>query len=131
MKVVLLGGGIMARDVAIVLDVLVHQDTLVTTGATKGIVEAMLRKRGRSKALWPKLETQLLESERYDPDKARTQLAAQLVAGGASAPPHVIVLAGEPDPVLQEEVMRFAAARTPQAIPIVTAEDFKASRVSA
>lgn len=129
MRVALLGGGLMAGDVSKILAALGRQDSILVTGATEGIVGNWLRKY-RKRNTWPAVEAYYLEADRYGEDRARQQLAMQLVMGGAGAPPAAIVLAGDPDPVLQQYVMDMAE-RLPSPVPIRTADEFRASRVEA
>jgi hypothetical protein len=129
-RAALLGGGVMGADVSRVLTALGPQDTLLLTGATEGFVSGWLRKY-RRRNLHPKLEVYRLEEDRYGAEGARKQLALQLAMGGSGGVPNVIVLAGDPDPVVQEEVMRLAALQTPKPIEVKSAGEFAASRVSA
>lgn len=123
MRIVLLGhSGIEAAKVGRVLDYLTRGDTVVVTGALSGLAKLLLKRRPVSQRAT--LEVQLLEPNRYPGDEATIQLAAQLVSFHR---PHAIVLVGEPQPLLQEQVMRLAEAEV-RPVPVVTGEDFVRER---
>jgi hypothetical protein len=129
MKIVILGSSNIAwGELRQVLATLGADDEVVVNGAAASAVEFLVKQHRRDHRQRPPTFTvQRAEVPRYEPDQARTQLAMQLIAYHA---PAAVVLVGEPDPLLQEEVMRFAAAHLPRPVPVWTAGEFVHERTS-
>jgi hypothetical protein len=129
MKVVILGGdGDRWDELRAVVTQLGPDDEVVATGACASRVEYLLKAYRRDhRQRPPQLQVERLDVPRYDRAKAITLLAAALVTHHM---PGAVVLVGEPEPELQEEVMRFAAAHLPRPVPVWTAGEFVRERSS-
>lgn len=119
MKVVLLASENAAGEpIFALLDRMTRDDALVAVGNVAIRLGAMMRK--RRAALRPKLDAMFMETHR-NPVEASRRMAMQLIAYHL---PQVVVVHGDPDARLQEDVMAYAEAHLPEAIPVVSIEEF-------
>lgn len=122
MKVVLLadenaaGGPMFAM-----LDRMTRDDALVAVGNVAVRLGGMLKKRRRDER--PALAATFMETHRNHAEAAR-RMAMQLTAYHQ---PQVILIHGDPDPVLQEQV-EYYAANLPTAILVQSIEEFVKER---
>ena len=127
MKVALVGPrDVRAGEVGRVLDQLSDQDELVVTGALRGLVDVLLKRRPRSRR--PRVTVEFMEQGRYSPDEARNRLAMRLVH--AAVPPHEVVIVGDLEGEFVDALIQ-QAEKVPRPIPVVSGEDFVRERTEA
>lgn len=130
-KVILVGpADVNAAEVGRVIDQFTDADELVTTGALRGLVDVLLKRKPRGRR--PKVSIEFLEAGRYGEADAFERLSLRLVYG--SPPPHAVVIVGELFGPFVDRLLADAdaAARiSGRPLPVWSGEDFVRERRSA
>lgn len=127
MKVALIGPyDVRAAEVGRVIDQFTDADELVTTGALRGLVDILVKRRPRARR--PRVSVQHVESGRYEQAEARRRLAMRIVAD--QPPVHAIVIVGELDGEFVDALLD-QAGRALHPIAVWSGEEFIKERVGA